>query len=122
MAPIIGIVVNLQMGMKQYQSEDSSEVNKNMRFKYETLESLFQKTDAFNERGLALFLKLKEAVWSKLENNSSTNEVQFIKRYENMIEELQMLIRTKESEEIKQIEKRKSEKSSKGPQQIMGGV
>ena len=110
------------MGMKQYQSEDSSEVNKNMRFKYETLESLFQKTDAFNEKGLALFLKLKEAVWSKLENNSSTNEVQFIKRYENMIEELQMLIRTKESEEIKQIEKRKSEKSSKGPQQIMGGV
>ena len=53
-----------------------------MRFKYETLESLFQKTDAFNERGLALFLKLKEAVWSKLETNSSTNEVQFIKRYE----------------------------------------
>lgn len=41
LAPIIGIVVNLQMGMKQYQSEDSSEVNKNMRFKYETLDSLF---------------------------------------------------------------------------------
>ena len=44
-----------------------------------------------------MFLKLKEAVWSKLETNSSTNEVQFIKRYENMIEELQMLIRTKEA-------------------------
>ena len=72
-----------------------------MRFKYETLESLFQKTDAFNERGLDLFLRLKEAVWSKLETNSSQSEVQFIKRYDDMIEELQVLIRVKESEEIK---------------------
>ena len=41
--------------MKQYESDEKS--------KYETLGSLFQKTDAFNERGLALFMKLKEGVW-----------------------------------------------------------
>ena len=92
-----------------------------MRFKYETLESLFQKTDAFNERGLSLFLKLKEYVWSKLETNSSQQEVQFIKRYENMIEELQVLIRRKESEDLKKNEKKKLESGSKNPQ-ILGGV
>jgi glutathione peroxidase-family protein len=51
------------MGMKQYQSEESNEVARNMRFKYETLESLFEKTDAYNEQGLSLFKKLKESVW-----------------------------------------------------------
>ena len=61
-----------------------------------------------------LFLKLKEAVWSKLENNSSQSEVQFIKRYDDMIEELQVLIRVKESEEIKQSEKKKQASSQKG--------
>lgn len=59
-------------------------------------------------------MKLKEAVWSKLENNSSQSEIQFIRRYENMIEELQMLIRIKEAEDIKKIEKKKSEKFVKG--------
>jgi hypothetical protein len=55
LSPIIGILVNLCMGLKQYQSEESTEVDVNMRYKYETLTSLFEKTDAFNERGLALF-------------------------------------------------------------------
>lgn len=61
-----------------------------------------------------LFLRLKEAVWSKLENNSSQSEVQFIKRYDDMIEELQVLIRVKESEEMKQNEKKKLATSQKG--------
>ena len=90
LAPIIGILVNLCMGMKQYQSE---ETNENMRNKYETLESLFQGTDAFNERGLDLFTKLKEAVWQKLEADSTQSELTFIKRYDQMLEELTILIK-----------------------------
>lgn len=62
LAPIVGILVNLYMGMKQYSAEGSNEVDKNMRHKYETLRSLFEKTDAFNENGLSLFNKLKDVV------------------------------------------------------------
>ena len=70
------------MGVKQYQSEESNEADRNMRHKYETLISLFEKTDAFNERGLSLFEQLKEAVWLQLEPRSTTNEINFIKRYD----------------------------------------
>lgn len=69
-----------------------------MRHKYETLNSLFEKTDAFNERGLALFQQLKEGVWEKLEPHSTQNEMNFIKRYDQMLEELQFLIRSKEAQ------------------------
>ena len=67
-----------------------------MRFKYETLESLLEKTDAYNEQGLSLFRKLKEAVWQKLEADSSQSEITFIKRYDQMLEELGVLIKAKE--------------------------
>ena len=55
LAPLVGILVNLYMGVKQYQSEESGEPVAKPRRKYETVISLFEKTDAFNERGLALF-------------------------------------------------------------------
>jgi len=103
LSPIIGILVNLCMGLKQYQSEESTEVDVNMRYKYETLTSLFEKTDAFNERGLALFQKLKESVWAKFEGQSTPNEVAFIKRYEAMLQELEVLIRQKESRSIRDV-------------------
>jgi hypothetical protein len=74
--------VNLYNGVKQYQSEDSNQMDRKMRFKYETLSSLFKKTDAFNERGLALFNNLKEAVWVRLEENSTKDEILFMKRYD----------------------------------------
>jgi hypothetical protein len=77
LAPIIGILVNLSIGIKQYESDQNS--------KYENLGSLFQKTDAFNERGLALFQKLKEVVWTKLEQKSTPSEINFMKRYEQML-------------------------------------
>lgn len=51
LAPLIGILVNLNIGMKQYEAEENN--------KYETLETLFEKTDVFNDRGLSLFVKLK---------------------------------------------------------------
>ena len=74
LAPIIGILVNLSIGMKQHESEESNN--------YETLATLFEKTDAFNERGLSLFTKLKDAVWKLLEEKSTPSERNFMKRYE----------------------------------------
>jgi hypothetical protein len=55
LAPVVGILVNLSIGIKQYESEDNS--------KYETIASFFKKSDAFSESGLSLFVKLKDAVW-----------------------------------------------------------
>ena len=90
-----------------------------MRFKYETLSSLFKKTDAFNERGLALFNNLKETVWVRLEENSTKDEILFMKRYDQLIEEIQILIRTHEAEN--QRKKPSSSKPSQGPPIILGG-
>jgi hypothetical protein len=47
LAPIIGILVNLSIGMKQHESDENNQ--------YETLATMFERTDAFNERGLSLF-------------------------------------------------------------------
>lgn len=91
-------MVNLSIGMKQYESDENS--------KYETLGSLFQKTDAFNERGLALFMKLKEGVWQKLEQKSTPSEINFIKRYEQMMQELEVLIRKGEKKVQQKVQKR----------------
>jgi len=60
--------------MKQHESDENN--------KYETLETLFEKTDVFNERGLSLFTKLKDAVWRLLEDKSTPSEINFMKRYE----------------------------------------
>ena len=97
LAPIIGILVNLYMGVKQYQSEESTQVDRNMRHKYETLNSLFEKTDAFDERGLRLLRRLKDVVWEKLGPHSTPNEIGCIKRYGLMLQELEVLARTKEA-------------------------
>ena len=68
-----------------------------MRFKYETLTSLFQKTDAFNEAGLSLFKKVKDAAWQKFDGqNNTANEETLIKRFENMLQEIEVSLRTAE--------------------------
>lgn len=71
--------------MKQHESDEAN--------KYETLATLFEKTDAFNERGLSLFTKLKDAVWRLLEDKSTASEINFMKRYEQMLQELGALIK-----------------------------
>lgn len=48
LAPIMGILVKLYMCMKQNQN-DREESAQQTRFRYETLSSLLEKTDAFNE-------------------------------------------------------------------------
>lgn len=102
LAPIIGILVNLYMGMKQYQQEESKEVDVKMRFKYETLTSLFQKADAFNEAGLSLFKKVKDAAWQKFDGqNNTANEETLIKRFENMLQEIEHSVRMAEAKQIK---------------------
>lgn len=91
-----------------------------MRFKYETLGSLFRKTDAFNERGLALFNNLKEAVWNKVQENGTKEEIIFMKRYDQLLEEIQVIIATNEIEESRnQISKKPS--AGEGPPIILGG-
>lgn len=52
MAPIIGIFNNLFVGIKQFQHEDKNNIGK--AAKYETLTSLFEKTDSLNQKGLTL--------------------------------------------------------------------
>mgnify|MGYP006893255899 CR=1 FL=1 len=82
------------MGVKQYQTDNTTNKDHKMAHKYETLRTLFEKTDAFNENGLTLFQQLRELVWSKLENYSTQNEILLINRYDSMIKELEILIRT----------------------------
>ena len=74
-----------------------------MRFKYETLTSLFQKTDAFNEAGLGLLRRLREAAWQKWdgEAGNTPNEETLMKRYENLLAELEVRMRTTEAREAK---------------------
>jgi len=59
LAPLVGILVNLRIGMKQHEAEDTN--------KYENLSSMFEKTDVFNDSGLTLFVKLKDNVWRLLD-------------------------------------------------------
>lgn len=91
-----------------------------MAHKYETLRTLFEKTDAFNENGLTLFQQLRELVWSKLENYSTQNEILLINRYDSMIKELEILIRTQDAQAIKDKAKQKPNKSGKAPI-VLGG-
>lgn len=83
LAPIIGILVNLYMGIMQQEqeSEQSKKVNPNARQRYETLTQLFEKINAFNEKGLDIFIKLRETVWPKFEETATKSEQAFIGRY-----------------------------------------
>jgi hypothetical protein len=70
------------MGVKQLQSEESTQnQEQGKQHQYETLSTLFSKTDAFNEKGLTLLQQLQEAVWSALESNSTPGEVDIISRF-----------------------------------------
>ena len=60
--------------------------------KYETLQSLFELTDTFNDKGIKLLHNLKDAVWSKLKVGSSSNEIKLIQRYDNMLQEFEILL------------------------------
>lgn len=60
-------------------------------------------------------MKLKDAVWRLLEDKSTPSELNFMKRYEHMIKELEILIRkgeVKHQEEVKR---------GDGPPVILGG-
>ena len=82
------------MGVKQLQSEESSRSEEQgIQHQYETLSSLFEKTDAFSEKGITLLQQLKQEVWSKLCAESTNNEIQIMKRYDEMVGELQLLVR-----------------------------
>ena len=83
LAPIIGILVNLYMGIMQQEqeSEQSKKVNPHARQRYETLTQLFEKINAFNEKGLDIFIKLRETVWPKFEETATKSEQAFIGRY-----------------------------------------
>jgi len=98
LAPFIGILVNMYMGIKQQQNEESKSAGSDGQNKYETLASLFQKTDTFNERGLKLFKRLKEVVTLRFEDKFSDSEAQFMSRYEQMIKELTVQIELKEKQ------------------------
>lgn len=49
---------------------------------YETLSSLFEKTDAFSEKGITLLEQLRQTVWSELSKFSSENETRVINRFD----------------------------------------
>ena len=76
LAPVIGIFSNLYMGVNQFKQEGSSEQGQGTNTKYESLSSLFEKTDAFNEKGIIMLEQLKQSVWSQLKHDSSENEVE----------------------------------------------
>jgi hypothetical protein len=61
-------------------------------------------------------MKLKEGVWNKLEQKSTPSEINFMKRYEQMLQELEILIRKGEKKEEKKITKR-----GDAPPLILGG-
>ena len=70
LAPMVGILVNISMGIQHLQEEESA-------LKYETLTTFFEKTDAFNERGLTLLQRLQATVWSKDEMNQEDFQTRF---------------------------------------------
>ena len=58
---------------------------------------LFEKINAFNEKGLDIFIKLRETVWPKFEETATKSEQAFIGRYNQMLQKLEVLIRRKEA-------------------------
>jgi hypothetical protein len=54
LAPIVGIFSNIYMGVNQFKQEGCSEQGQGVVNKYESLSSLFEKTDAFNEKGIIM--------------------------------------------------------------------
>lgn len=123
------------MGIKQQEqeSEQSKKMNPNARQKYETLTQLFESINAFNEKGLGIFMQLKDTVWPKFEEQSTSSEHQFIGRYDQMLQELDHLIRIKEAKNQREMEKYQQKLDSSGkyidnlmkkddkPPLIMGG-
>jgi len=85
LAPFIGILANLYMGIKQQQEEHSAK-------KYENLASFFEKTDAFNERGFTLLQRLKACVWKEDQPGED-----FYNRFSEMLKEFEFQIRLREA-------------------------
>ena len=84
--PLVGIMVNLYMGMKQ-QSENPSTSKR-----FETLKSLFEKSSALNKEAMEIFNKLKTVVWENLQSSSTEQEIKLFRRYDKMLKELEILV------------------------------